>query len=243
VSTDNQRMSMAREAWRTAAPDADEVRRGAERVARRLRVLPQAPLVRPIFVSLGAGAACLAALAYAGIAGWSGLHRAGTHDPAVVATAESATALPTLPSLAASPPNIQFPPEPAPGPAAATVTVPLNEKNESHASDEPIRPHSVTAARSAVPERKESPVPSWAEVKDALGGGDEKRAQTLLSDLARRGNDADDRAKAKLGLAQLEASHGNCAEARILAMQVAALQGIELKTVRRALELAARCTR
>ena len=72
----------------------------------------------------------------------------------------------------------------------------------------------------------------------ALSGGDEKHAQSLLSDLARRGQNADDRAKAKLGLAQLEASHGNCSKARILALQVAAVQGIELKTVRRALELA-----
>jgi hypothetical protein len=115
----------------------------------------------------------------------------------------------------------------------------------------PPAPESSNVARRPAPTADDSVkappsekalTPSWAEVSEALSGDDEKRAQSLLSDLARRGQSADDRAKAKLGLAQLEASHGNCSKARILALQVAAVQGIELKTVRRALELAAHCT-
>jgi hypothetical protein len=85
--------------------------------------------------------------------------------------------------------------------------------------------------------------PSWRAVSDALAAGKQWRAEQLLTRLAERGGDANTRAKAKLGLGQLEASRGRCSKARQLALAVAGQSGIETKTVRRALELAARCLR
>lgn len=85
--------------------------------------------------------------------------------------------------------------------------------------------------------------PTWADVNSALGGLDYHRAESLLLQLAEGWRDADTRAKAHLGLAQLAAAHGDCERARVLALGVAAAPGIEMKTVRRALELAVRCAR
>jgi hypothetical protein len=85
--------------------------------------------------------------------------------------------------------------------------------------------------------------PTWADVNAALGSLDYARAETLLLQLAEGWRDADTRAKAHLGLAQLSASRGDCGRARVLALGVAAAPGIEMKTVRRALELAVRCAR
>jgi hypothetical protein len=84
---------------------------------------------------------------------------------------------------------------------------------------------------------------SWRAVSDALALGKQWRAEQLLTRLAERGVDANTRAKAKLGLGQLEASRGRCTKARQLALAVASQEGIETKTARRALELAARCLR
>jgi hypothetical protein len=85
--------------------------------------------------------------------------------------------------------------------------------------------------------------PSWSDVNEALAVHDRARANELLARLAERGPDADTRAKALLGIAQLEAGAGDCETGRRLALEVAARPGIEIKTVRRALELASRCAR
>jgi len=83
--------------------------------------------------------------------------------------------------------------------------------------------------------------PSWSDVNEALAVHDRARASELLTRLAEHGPDADTRAKALLGIAQLEAGAGNCEKGRTLALEVAARPGIEIKTIRRALELASRC--
>ena len=49
--------------------------------------------------------------------------------------------------------------------------------------------------------------------------------------------------KAHLGLAHLDEARNRCDEARKHALVAASIPDIEIKTVRRALELAARCTR
>jgi hypothetical protein len=85
--------------------------------------------------------------------------------------------------------------------------------------------------------------PSWSDVNEALAAHDRARASALLSRLAEHGPDPDTRAKAMLGIAQLEAGGGDCEKGRRLALEVAARPGIEIKTVRRALELASRCAR
>jgi hypothetical protein len=85
--------------------------------------------------------------------------------------------------------------------------------------------------------------PTWADINAALGALDYNRAESLLLQLSDGRHDADTRAKAHLGLAQLAAASGDCEHARVLALGVAAAPGIEMKTVRRALELAVRCAR
>jgi hypothetical protein len=86
-------------------------------------------------------------------------------------------------------------------------------------------------------------LPSWSDVNEALAARDRGRASDLLKRLAERSPDADTRAKALLGIAQMEAGAGNCERGRRLALDVAARPGIEIKTVRRALELASRCAK
>jgi hypothetical protein len=239
VIDDSDIMARAREAWQSAAPSETEIRRGAERVGKRLHARPRFFVRRPMVVSAAACAGLVAALAYAANQKWIETPRNHDRDPRTS----------IVPSVAA-------PPEPAPLPKAPHVEAAPPSVTSQVESPLVVPPPSVELAPRATaqppsiatpPDAKESPgsapsnVPSWAEVSEALSGGDEPRAQKLLSDLARRGHDANDRAKAKLGLAQLEASHGNCARARDLALQVAAIQGIELKTVRRALVLATSC--
>ncbi|MCA9595646.1 MAG: hypothetical protein KC776_20165, partial [Myxococcales bacterium] len=60
---------------------------------------------------------------------------------------------------------------------------------------------------------------AWKQIGDALGAGKERRAAELLRGLA-QSNDAQTRGKAALGLAQLAASRGDCAQARALAAGV-----------------------
>jgi len=189
---------------------------------------------------VGACAAFLAALAYAGTQKWIALPGATRVTPQPTAApkvidAPQVVDMPKPPTSQA--PSLTPNPDPPSAPSSLVIAPPTPEsstvaRRPAAASDDGVKSPSGEKALS----------PSWAEVSEALSGGDENHAQSLLSDLARRGQSADDRAKAKLGLAQLEASHGNCSKARILALQVAAVQGIELKTVRRALELAAHCT-
>jgi hypothetical protein len=85
--------------------------------------------------------------------------------------------------------------------------------------------------------------PSWSDVNEALAARDRTRASELLASLAERGRSPDTRAKAQLGIAQLEAGRGDCEKGQRLALEVAARPGIEIKTIRRALELAARCAK
>ena len=81
------------------------------------------------------------------------------------------------------------------------------------------------------------------EVSDALADSDHALAERLLHELASRGHDTNTRAKALLGLAQLDEARKDCEAARPRALRAAAMPNVEIKTMRRALELAARCAR
>ena len=85
--------------------------------------------------------------------------------------------------------------------------------------------------------------PTWVDVSNALAAHDHALAERLLVELTGQEHDANTRAKAYLGLAQLDESRGNCDRARQRALVAAAVPDVEIKTVRRALELAARCAR
>jgi hypothetical protein len=234
-------MARAREAWQGAVPSENEIRRGAERVGKRLQARPRLFVRRPMVVSAAACAGLVAALAYAASHNWIEVPRNHDRDPrtSIVSSAAvppTSAPLPEVPRIEAAPPSPTNQVE-------SPLVVPPPSVEPVPKANAPLPAIAPTADGKESPGSAPSTVPSWAEVSDALSGGDEPRAQKLLSDLARRGHDANDRAKAKLGLAQLEASHGNCERARVLALQVAAIQGIELKTVRRALELATSCAK
>jgi hypothetical protein len=103
------------------------------------------------------------------------------------------------------------------------------------------RPVAVTEGKEPAVSAADRLESTWADVNAALASLDYRRAESLLIQLSDGGHDADTRAKANLGLAQLAAARGDCDRARVVALGVAAAPGIEMKTVRRALELAVRC--
>jgi hypothetical protein len=127
--------------------------------------------------------------------------------------------------------------------ASAESVTKVSKKKVTRASLVPHVRHPVAASEGKEPavsaaDRLES---TWADVNAALASLDYRRAESLLIQLSDGGHDADTRAKANLGLAQLAAARGDCDRARVVALGVAAAPGIEMKTVRRALELAVRC--
>jgi hypothetical protein len=79
-------------------------------------------------------------------------------------------------------------------------------------------------------------------VSRALAARDDKNAKKALESLG-DSDDATTRAKARLGLAQLAASRGNCSRARTLATEVATSSEADIRTAARARALAVRCAR
>jgi hypothetical protein len=133
--------------------------------------------------------------------------------------------------------------------APADIARGANKASPSETAREPgsraTRARTTAAARRAAgtAHANAAPQPTWSDVNEALAAHDRTRAIQLLALLADKGPDADTRAKALLGIAQLSAGAGDCENGRTLALEVAARPGIEIKTVRRALELASRCAR
>ena len=128
-------------------------------------------------------------------------------------------------------PSAPVPPEaPAPvePPPSAVPAEPLHEQPESVANDAP-----ETAPQ---PER----APTWRDVGEALAAKDDARARRALDALG-KAPDPVTRAKARLGLAQLAASRGDCPRARSLALEVASSPDADARTAARARALAARC--
>jgi hypothetical protein len=217
VNDETRTLRWAREVWRETPIGEHEVRAGADRIARRFAVRRRALSAHRVWVLSGATAAFLGTLAYAGRSTWiepSGIERKS-------AVGEHA------------PVEVPIAPPPIVAPAAAATEEPIP------AIEAP--PAASIARREARSVR--APEPTWLEVSDSLAEHDQDRAEKLLLDLAARGHDANTRAKALLGLAQLDEARDDCAAARSHALKAASMPDIEMKTVRRALELAARCTR
>jgi hypothetical protein len=99
----------------------------------------------------------------------------------------------------------------------------------------------TSADDSAATPATSTPGASWAEVSRALANKDDERARRALSSLG-DSPDPETRAKAKLGLAQLAASRGDCDRARALARAVAGSSEADPRTAARARALARRCT-
>jgi hypothetical protein len=267
MNDERRRLLLARETWRSMYPSEMEVLRAAKRIAGKIQPRRGFSLGRRVRMVSGA-LATIAGIAYAGSGSWGDLKghflrgvggRQATEEPATAAAA-----------AAGAPRGTPLPHEPKEGRSgvvpehlAVDAAAPITEMSPKPAKKKVARNvprvRKATAAAGAAGTVGATGVlgadgteivpsgdrldPTWADINAALGTLDYRRAETLLLQLADPSHDADTRAKAHLGLAQLAAARGDCERARVLALNVAAAPGIEMKTVRRALELAVRCAR
>jgi hypothetical protein len=247
MNEERRRLLLARDTWRSMYPTEMEVVRAAKRIAGRFQPRKGLSFGRRVRMVSGA-LATIAGIAYAGSGGWAELSEMFGRGPSARAlTEEQASATQERTS------GPRDPKEERVGvlPHHLVVDTPLPAPAESatKAKKKVTRATVARARRAEGADGKELVAsvdrvdPSWADVNAALGTLDYHRAESLLLQLADGWHDADTRAKAHLGLAQLAAARGDCERARVLALGVAAAPGIEMKTVRRALELAVRCAR
>ncbi|HKQ69732.1 MAG TPA: hypothetical protein VJT73_10355, partial [Polyangiaceae bacterium] len=249
MSDQDRTLALAREIWKSARPGPAEVRRGADRLGRRLRLRRQPLLRRKTWTLMGSFAVFFGALVYAKngeVGGPIDAQRDAKHllpmngpGPALVPTEPESSPSDRDTNLGASsnaatqrraarwvPSEVTPPSEPSAISPPAPVETTIEKTRE-------VSPQATRAAKRPLavvkPAGNEA---SWIEISDALTAGDQKGAEKLLSNLSAGADDADTRAKAKLGLAQLEASRGHCANARTLALQASVVPDIEPKTMR-----------
>jgi hypothetical protein len=248
MTEEQRRLLLARQTWRAMHANETEVLLSAKRIAAKFQPRKSLSFGRRVRMVSGA-LATVAGIAYAGSGSWADLAGKWGGRSGARSVAEDRT-------TATVQPRTTGPHDPR---EERTGVVP-----ERLAIDQPTPPFLEPVAkpkkkivrrivaRARVAEGVEvkelaSSVDhldaSWADVNAALGSADQSRAESLLLQLADTGHDPDTRAKARLGLAQLAAARGDCDRARVLALGVAAGSGIEMKTVRRALELAVRCAK
>lgn len=271
MNDERRRLLLARETWRSNQPTEMDVLQAAKRIATNFQPRKVLSFGRPARMVSGA-LATIAGLAYAGSGNWADLsgrifhsaslrptteeiaaqgaaqqgprlphepkeERAGVTPerlaPDAAASAVDPTSKPTKKKIARTAPRVRRIAPSAGGGTTATSPATSAESAEGNGTSAD-RLAATSADRLAA---------TWADINAALGTLDYARAETLLLQLADKWHDADTRAKAHLGLAQLAAARGDCERARVLALGVAAAPGIEMKTVRRALELAVRCAR
>ena len=260
MTEEQRRLLLARQTWRSAHPTEMEVLRAANRIATKFQPRKTLSFGRRVRMVSGA-MATVAGIAYAGSGGWTDLAgKFGGSHPRGAADEQTTTAVESR-ALESRSNGPHDPKEGRTGVVperlAVDMPAPLPVEPVAKPKKRVVRSAAAVAATAAARTRRAEISDSkdsvssaadrldatWADVNTALGGGDQNRAETLLLQLADGGHDADTRAKARLGLAQLAAARGDCERARVLALGVAASTGIEMKTVRRALELAVRCAR
>jgi hypothetical protein len=248
MTEEQRRLLLARETWRSAHPTEIEVVRAANRIAAKIPPRKALSFGRQVRMVSGA-MATIAGIAYAGSDAFTELSgRFGRGTQARALTEEQASQQDRRPKLPHDPKEDRIGVTPerlaldASAPAPADSAMKATKKKVARSAAP--RPRRVEAADvkglTASVDRLD---PTWADINAALGSLDYRRAESLLMQLADNWHDADTRAKAHLGLAQLAAARGDCERARVLALNVAAAPGIDMKTVRRALELAVRCAR
>jgi len=248
MTEEQRRLLLARETWRSTHLTEMEVMRAAKRIAAKIPPRKTLSFGRQVRMVSGA-MATIAGIAYAGSDAFTELSgRLGRGPSTRALTEEQAQQQEQRPKLPHDPKEerVGVVPErlavdastPAP---ADSATKPTKKKVARTATARPRRPEA--ADDKGLISSVDRVDPTWADVNAALGALDYRRAESLLMQLADNWHDADTRAKAHLGLAQLAAARGDCERARVLALNVAAAPGIDMKTVRRALELAVRCAR
>lgn len=225
-------LELARNAWREDAPSEAQVETAARRIERQLRSRRR---VRPVrrhtlviaFIVVFGGAA-----AWAASGGPPQVFGIGS-PPAQPAKLSRAVQPGIGAGLAVASARIREQPE------AAAVSAPasaVEEKLAVAAAPRTMVPRGLPATESAAA----APAASWREVARALDAKDDERARQALEGLA-RSSDSTTRAKARLGLAQLARSRRDCATAKRIATEVAAMQGVEPSVNQRAAALAAAC--
>lgn len=220
MSDFERRLELAREAFRADAPGDAEVAHAAARIGARMRSQPAA---RGRFVAPAiAAAALVATVAYAAArGGWRSPPRA------------TAVTVPANPVVAPT--------------ASAPAPVPMAAPEAHGAPEEPAPPAALasphrSSANGSTPKRAAPRPVGWSDVNAALAAHDDARARTALDALA-SSSDANVRAKARLGMAQLALARGDADAARSIATEVADGAGIDPKLVARARDLAARAGR
>ena len=254
MNDERRRLLLARETWRSIQPNEMDVLRSAKRIATRFQ--PRRSFFGRRVRMVSGALATLAGLAYAGSGNWGDLSGRFFHgaSPRPVTEEQIAAQGATRPNLPHEPKEERsgvVPERLAPDAAAPVAEAAPKTAKKKIARIAPrvrrVGPPGTASASGVdgteIVASTDRLDPTWADVNAALGALDYRRAETLLLHLAEAWRDADTRAKAHLGLAQLAAARGDCDRARVLALGVAAVPGIEMKTIRRALELAVRCAR
>jgi hypothetical protein len=254
TDTDRARLELARRAWLFWNGKEQEVEAGVRRVARRLRVQSRSATSRRALTLVPVALALFAALAYGQTGGferppafatrWFGGFGHGEAsrrlddgvyprkladsvervEHGVRELAKSPAAPRAMPVDPADLPQDALEPEPAPRAPAKAPRARRAPRPEASSSDAP-----KTASA------------SWRDIDEALAENDEVTARRLLQGLANGAEDATTQAKARLGLAQLSVSRGDCKRATKIAERVARSEGIDEKLVRRAHDIVLRC--
>ncbi len=254
---DEDRLLLAREAWRAGQPDETDVHRAVERIRRSMRIKGRAPRKRRM-MTVAVAFALFAALAFAGLGKMHWGHVPGGHEglgsrvvrtepaPPDPAATEAPIAVRTEAPIAVAPASGPGPlvaeeaSEPAVALKAATPSKSRAAPRVRDGADSPaaLELDPASAKVNAPTARVEA---SWRAVSEALEANKPAVAEQLLRQLAETGGDAITRGKATLGLAQMYAGRGDCERASELAAQVSGLPGVDAKTVLRAKDLGARC--
>jgi hypothetical protein len=236
VTEDEQRrLELARRAWQAARPTEDDVDRAVWRMAGALRGKERRLVPRRLPALVATALVLGGALAYAASGGIPRIGTSAVRDDGAAtlhgrrapaptevpaerkAPAEPATVTPDELSLDLSPPPLSPPVAPFKPKASLDMPSVDSQRTTSH--------HDGT----------------WREVGEALAAGDDDGARRVLKGLALVQDDPATSAKARLGLARLAMSEGDCKRALRLALGVARTPGLDDKLVKRAHDIAVRC--
>jgi|SoiMethySBSTD1v2_1073268.scaffolds.fasta_scaffold03663_17 hypothetical protein len=254
TDVDRARLELARRAWLFWNASDEDVEAGVRRVGRRLRVQGRSTASRRALTLVPVALAFFAALAYGQTGGfehppafakrWFGDKPEGSLLERGVYPREVAETLQRLEhgklglAPVPVPPSSAEPVDPSELPQAA----PELETNRDAPSRTVAPERPKRSRRPSAPNTETSKATSsWRQIDEALAADDEATARELLQGLARGADDATTQAKARLGLAQLSLSRGDCKRAVKIAGRVARSDGIDEKLVRRAHDIVLRC--
>jgi hypothetical protein len=261
TQTDQSRLELAQRAWQIASASDQEIEAGVHRVNRRLRLRAssRSHASRHVLTLVPAAFALFAALAYGQTGGfehppafaerWFGGGHGRALDtgirPAAVDQAARKLGQDYLKHGPAPEPSSAVPVDPSDLPTDQTSADPDSSETQTPAPPKPMRTRlraKKTSDRSTQPAEQQTAGSSWREIDRALAAGDERGARRELQKMAKdESKDATTRANARLGLAQLALSRGDCERATAIAGGVARSEGIDEKVVKRAHDIVLKC--